>query len=203
MISILNILIRTSNRPSLFKRCYNSIISQTAPAKIIVGYDNDEALSYIPEGIEKYKVSANTDIPFFYDLYVNDLIQKVNDGWIIVIDDDDYLAGNTVIEELMQHLTDPDQPVICQFLRWGRPKPNKHEIANEVILEGKIGLPCLVLHSKHKNIACLDGKKAGDYRFIKSISEQLKCKFVELVVVETDRRSFGKMEKEERKEVNS
>lgn len=197
----ITILIRTSNRPELFQRCIDSIIKQTLRPDVIVSYDNDAAVSYIPPGVRTIKVTPDPSLEYFYDLYCNDLMHLVDDGWMLFVDDDDYLISPTILEEVSEYLTDPDQPVICQFLRYDRPKPNKYEINNGCIKEGKVGLPCIILHAKHKYLAQLDGKKSGDYRFIKAITDQLQCKFLPLVLVDTDRRSFGKME--EVKEVNS
>lgn len=194
MTEPITILIRTSNRPTLFKRCIDSIIQQTLRPDVIISYDNDAAISYIPPGVRTVRVYPDERLPFFYDTYCNTLKELVTEGWFAFVDDDDYLTSPTILEELSAYLTDPDQPVICQFLRYDRPKPNKHEITIGCVKEGKIGLPCLVLHSKHRHIADLDGQRSGDYRFIKAISEKLKCRFVELALVDTDRRSFGRME---------
>jgi GT2 family glycosyltransferase len=193
----ITLIIRTSSRPELFKRCLDSIRTQTYPAEVLVGYDNPDVFSYVPSDVRAYAVKVTQEerkLEYFYDLYCNSLMQLIGDGWFCFVDDDDYLHSPTVLEDIAPFLSDPDRPVICQFLRYNNTKPNKHEIAVECIKEGKIGLPCLFLHAKHKNLARLDGKKAGDYRFIKAISEQLKCRYVEKVVVETDRRSWGKME---------
>jgi glycosyltransferase involved in cell wall biosynthesis len=192
----ITIIIRTSNRPELFTRALQSVRQQTFPVEILVAYDNPGALEYVPGDVRSYPVSADKTAPFFYDLYCNTLLQIIGDGWILFLDDDDWLSTPRVIEQMVQHLDDPDRPIICQFLRHNMPKPNAKEMAVGCIKEGKIGLPCLFLHAKHKNLARLDGQKSGDYRFILAISEALKCKFIEQVVVETDRRSFGKMEAE-------
>jgi glycosyltransferase involved in cell wall biosynthesis len=191
---LINLIIRTSNRPALFARCLESIRSQTYKnVRVIVGLDRAGALSYIPKDVERVFVYADNSIPFFYDLYCNFLKWSVTDGWFFFLDDDDVLAGPTVLEQLAAHLTDPGA-IICQFLRNGIPKPRDNYIRHKVVQEGKIGLPCLVLHHTFKHIGQLDGEKGGDYRYIKEVTDQVPTKFITLPLVTTDRRSMGKME---------
>jgi hypothetical protein len=195
MNPLINILLRTSYRPQLFTRCLQSIEEQTYKhTHVIVGYDNDQALDYIPRGMDKIPVSAGKGYPYFYDLYCNQLKKYVNDGWFMFLDDDDVLDRPTALDEIAAHLTEPGA-VICQFLRKATPKPSVHRIQRCEILEGKIGLPCLFLHSKYKDVSGLDGYEAGDYRYILSVSAMVPTKFVPVVVVRTDRRSLGKCEK--------
>jgi glycosyltransferase involved in cell wall biosynthesis len=191
---LINILIRTSNRPALFDRCLKSIQDQTYKnVHIMIGYDRAASLDYIPKDAERHFLYADNSIPYFYDLYCNDLKEKVTDGWFLFLDDDDVLTSPTVLEELADQLKQPGA-IICQFMRNGIAKPRDNYIRNKIIAEGKIGLPCLVLHYKYKHIGQLDGQKAGDYRYIKQVTEQVPTKFICLPLVTTDRRSFGKME---------
>lgn len=192
---LINIIIRTSNRPTLFARCLNSILHQTYRRfHVIVGYDSEAALTYLPEYITKLPVSADKSLPYYYDCYCNDLKVIVPDGWFFFLDDDDTLTRPTILEELVPHLSPPHEAIICQFLRNGVAKPRSNYIRNKVIAEGKIGLPCLVLHSKHKALSGLDGQKAGDYRYIREVTDNVPTKFIELPLVTCDRRSRGAME---------
>lgn len=192
---LINILIRTSYRPEQFARCLESVVAQTYPnIRIVVGYDNDAALSYIHDKIERTWVFKVETYPYYYDLYCNRLKKLVGDGWFFFLDDDDVLASPTVLQELSEHLAGPHEAIICQFLRNGVPKPADNYIRKRVIREGKIGLPCLVLHSKHKALSGLDGQKAGDYRYIKEVTEQVNTKFITLPLVSAGPRGHGQME---------
>lgn len=194
MNPLINVLVRTSNRPQLFARCLESIEEQTYKnVRVIVGYDNDQALSYIPEHIEKVPVHANKAIPFYYDLYCNQLKKYVEEGWFMFLDDDDFFHAPTVLQEISKHMVGEHEAIICQFLRKKRPKPATPLIEERLIIEGKIGLPCLFVHSKHKDFSGLDGYRSGDYRYILSVVERVKTLFLPMVVVETDRRSMGKV----------
>jgi glycosyltransferase involved in cell wall biosynthesis len=194
MTNLINILIRTSQRPALFARCLASINAQTySNYRIIVAYDRADALAYIPKDLTTIFVYADNSLPFYYDRYCNNLKTLVTEGWFVFLDDDDVLTRPTILEELSRHLTEPGA-IICQFLRNGLPKPRTPYIRRGIIEEGKIGLPCLVLHSNYKNLSELDGYKSGDYRYIKAVTDQVPTKFIELPLVTCDRRSLGEME---------
>jgi hypothetical protein len=162
---------------------------------VIVGFDKPEAVRYIPisENIRKIFIEPFCNYPYFYDLYCNTLKLLVTEGWFFFLDDDDQLASNTVLEELADQLKQPGA-IICQMLRNNAPKPRDNYIKNRIIAEGKIGLPCLVLHSKHKALSGLDGHKAGDYRYIKAVTDQVRTKFITLPLVNAGARGHGKME---------
>jgi hypothetical protein len=136
---------------------------------------------------------ADNSLPYFYDIYCNYLKVTVNDGWFFFLDDDDILVSPTVLEQLAVHLTEPGA-IICQMLRNGVPKPRDNYIKNRIIAEGKIGLPCMVLHSKYKTLSGLDGEKGGDYRYIKEVTDQVPTKFICLPLVDAGSRGHGKME---------
>ena len=194
MSPLVNILIRTSYRPAQFARCLESVRNQTyRNIRIVVGYDRATALEYIPKDIEKHFVYADNSLPYYYDCYCNDLKLLVNEGWFFFLDDDDVLTCPTILEELADQLKIPGA-IICQFLRNGVPKPRDNYIRNKIIAEGKIGLPCLVLHSKHKALSGLDGQKAGDYRYIKEVTDQVRTKFITLPLVSAGPRGHGQME---------
>ncbi len=195
VIPIINILIRTSNRPAQFARCIESIKKQTYQnTRLIVGYDNAKALDYIPKDIERHLVYADNSLPYYYDVYCNELKLLVKEGWFFFCDDDDILTSPTVLQQLSEHLTGPHDAIICQFLRNGVPKPADNYIRKGFIREGKIGLPCLVLHSKHKELSGLDGQKAGDYRYIKEVTDHVNTKFIALPLVSASPRGHGQME---------
>lgn len=192
---LINILIRTSYRPEQFARCMESIRNQTyRNIRIVVGFDDMSALQYIPKEMDAWNVSDEKNSPYFYDLYCNTLKMKVAVGWFFFLDDDDILFSPTVLQELSEHLAGPHEAIICQFLRNGVPKPADNHIRKQVIREGKIGLPCMVLHSKHKELSGLDGHKAGDYRYIKEVTDQVNTKFIALPLVSAGARGHGQME---------
>lgn len=193
----INVLIRTSYRPVLFQRCLDSIRSQTHQnIRIIVSYDDEKALEYIPEGIDKIRVYKEESIPFFYDNYCNQLKELVNSGYFMFLDDDEILASDKCIESICKHLKG-NYGLICQFSREGNLKPSNDLIRQNRIRRGKIGMPCLFLHHSLKNVADFDGSVgASDYHWIKAVYKKVRLKFVPIVVAYADRRSNGVLDSE-------
>lgn len=190
---LINILIRTGNRPELFRRCLASIKRQShREVRVIVCYDRAESLAYIPDWVEKVQVIPDKSKPFFWNLYCNSLKALVVDGWFFFLDDDDYIINDFALANIAKHLADPSRGVICQFQRWGQPKPSHSGILRKEIIRGRIGMPCIFLHHTKKDLATFDGFPAADFRFIKDVAKVLPMNFVRAIVVKTDRISAGK-----------
>lgn len=188
----ISILVRTSNRAELFGRLYASIKAQTHQnIQVIVSYDDEVALSYIPSECLKIRVYKDPSKPFFYDDYVNSLKEQVHIGYFVVIDDDEILVDNDCISKVVKHLRG-SYGLICQFSRSGRLKPSNDLINRRRVMRTKVGMPCLFLHHSLKNVAHLDGSVgAADYHWIKAVSRRVSLKFVPIVVAYADRRSNG------------
>lgn len=166
-----NILIRTHpGREELFERAVKSVREQT----------------YTDFQIHVYEDKMNSVFPYHYNLFCNVLKAGVTEGWFFFLDSDDYLNSPTVLEELVPHLVE-DKALVVQMLRNGRPKPRRNTIKR-----GYIGMPCMVLHSKHKDLADITAKSEGDYEWIKSVTDQIGYKFVPMVLVNAGKRSHGK-----------
>ena len=189
-VKLINVLIRTSFRPELFKRCIDSVRRQDHPnIRIIVGYDREDA--YIPDGVEKVALKPCAG-RFFYNLYCNQLKDLVTEGWFFFLDDDDYLFHYKALSCLADKLE--DGATIVQFIRGSKRKPKDELMNKKEIVVGHIGLPCLILSANYKNVADLDGEKDfGDYTWIKKVTENVKTKFVKEPLVVAERRSWGRI----------
>ncbi len=186
---LINILIRTSFRPLGFARALKSIQNQThKDIRIIVSYDNHNALRYIPDEIEKIKVVRGVGT-YFYDAYCNELKAQVKEGFFLFLDDDDYLRNSKVIEELIPHLL-PGRGLLVQLKRGDRIRPEMG-----LIESGKIGMPCLMLHHSHKDLGDIPPTGQGDYYWIKEVASKLEIRFVPIIVVCSDKRGNGKPER--------
>jgi len=182
---LINILIRTSNRPSGFARCLKSIVTQTYPnIRIIIGYDNEKALRYIPNGLEAIPMTADRSLPFFYDLYCNDLKARVTDGYFLFLDDDDIL-----VKDILKDIPLTGDGLLVQLKRGTQIVPFDLNIR-----PAKVGMPCLILHHSLKNISMVTGTGVGDYFWIKGVLDKVKLPFVKMVVVYSFTRGFGKDE---------
>jgi glycosyltransferase involved in cell wall biosynthesis len=121
---------------------------------------------------------------FEYNLMCNALKDKAQDYFFFLDDDDTLIPG--ALERIAPFLSE-DKPVICQMLRGGRLKPSVN-----VIERGHIGLPCMILHAKHKHLADVTARESGDYDWIKAVTDRLGYTWVPVALVNSPRRSYGK-----------
>jgi len=191
----LNILTRTSNRPLGFNKCFNSIKNQTYPhITHLVSYDTEKDLEYLKKyNVKKIKVNKrndklpplNNDKRFWYtpyNLYCNDLLSHVGEGWILFVDDDDFLSNSKVIENLMFELNNKNTLYIVK-MRNALNEIIPRLFKKQKIRRGNIGTSCIVFHSKFKNIKW-DSFKCADFRFIQKLLNTIEnCKWIDLEVV--------------------
>lgn len=186
---LINILIRTTKgRLELLDRCLKSIYSQTyLNTNIIICYDYDDF-----PAMPSFYVQPNLALgAYYYNDYCNFLKAKVPNGWFFFLDDDDYLVNGTALERIAQHF-EGNSAIICQMSRDnGKVKPSDELMDLRQITSGKIGLPCLVLHSDHIALSDIAPVENGDYLWIKSITNAVEPKFVKEVLVHSPKRSFG------------
>lgn len=195
---LINILIRTSNRPEEFKQCIDSIRAQTYKnIRLIVCTDKpEESMPYINANLYDFGATIftveSTGIPFHWNFYCNNLKERVAEGWFFYLDDDDTIRDNDGLEKIAFFLgaSEELQPmaIICQFQRGNKLKPFPRYTAHGTlwlseIVRGKIGGSCIFLHHSQKNVANWDGQRAADYRFIKAVAEKIPLEFVPVVVV--------------------
>lgn len=177
MTPLINILIRT-HRPERFKNAFNSVVDDDCKNIILVHTYEDK------------NYSGDRHEPFFYNRFCNYLKDGVTEGWFFFLDDDDTLIPGA-LAQIAGYLTDPDRPVVCQMLRNGKPKPGDIYIEKRIVNKGRIGMPCLILHAKHKDLFTFPATEDADYQWIKTVSDKLDCKFVKIPVVDAGRRSHG------------
>lgn len=193
---MINILTRTSERPIEFEKLYKSIKSQknnTLKYKHIVCYENESDLEYLKkyEDLEIFRVNRkeiydkynekgfllNPNNPncFIHNLYVNELMDRVDDGYIIIIDDDDLLySDNTfnVIEEILNEINEDTIAFVQMVHPNTRRIPHITKIKEKQVVKGDIGAPCVIFHSKYvSNDLRWKGWRAADFEFLKKLSE--------------------------------
>ena len=122
---------------------------------------------------------------YSYNLYCNDLKARVKDGYFFFLDSDDTVIPGA-ISKIIPYLNE-DKALIVQMLRNGRPKPK-----NGLIEKGKIGLPCMILHSKHKHLADVTATEDGDYQWIKAVTDKIGYEFIPIPLVDAGKRGRGK-----------
>lgn len=192
MDSTINILIRTSNREQLFRRCIDSVRAQTFKnVNILVSADDDTTAEYVkaigiePVRVEKRFKNENETAP--YNLYLNELIAQVKGGWIFILDDDDYLSDNSVLEQVARQLKE-DNAIYFVKMRWptGRIIPSPQNFKAHKIVRKDIGMPCFIFHAKHKHKLAFDGYQSGDYNYVSKLSTIIrKQSWIDIVMTQT------------------
>lgn len=190
---LINILTRTSNRPNFFKRNVENVKSQTYKnVRHIVSYDNDNDLDYINRysdlrlvKIDKDKLirednspNPNTGKYSPHNLYLNEMLKVINEGWVIILDDDDVFSGEKSLEKIANHLTNDDLMVIWQmnFIN-NTPLPPLNLLYGKPVI-GNIGSPCFTFNIKNLGDTKWDGWKCGDFRFISDIYNKIENKII-------------------------
>lgn len=134
---LFNILIRTSDRPNFFEKCYESVCNQTHnDYRVIVSADNRQTYDYV----STYPVDIVMVDPMpghcFWNLYMNQLLRQVAEGWVVYLDDDATMVPGAL--ETISRYADSKKKVIVwkyQFLSgriipepefWRKPPQRKH-----------------------------------------------------------------------------
>jgi len=185
----LHVLMRTSNRPEYFKTAIESVLQQTYPNyDVTICYDKIESLSYLEhyenhEKIQYFHVEETCEDKYKFNLYCNQLMKKINDGYIVFLDDDDIYLGNRCFEIINQHIGDHNM-IIWKFLR-----PDKLVYpSNEHILSlGEIDTSMVCFHHSLQEKSSWGSKQYGDYSFYKPLFEDktIKKQFVNYVLTTT------------------
>ena len=111
-------MIRTSNRPEYFSQCIKSILNQNYNnVDIIICYDKDESLNYLKKynKIKYFKVYSTSKEHYKYNLYCNELLKKVKNGFIIFLDDDDELCHSEVLKTINNFCN--DESILWKYFR--------------------------------------------------------------------------------------
>ena len=173
----LNILIRTSLRAELFKTCIESVLSQNyTNYHIYICYDKIESINYLQNYETKYInittffIENDSNEKYKFNLYNNELMDKVEDGFILFLDDDDMFTHNYCFKIINENLTN-ENILIWKFMRPDKLVYPKH--INDITI-GEIDTTSICFHIKYKNISKWEDKQCGDYYFYNNLFKQLK-----------------------------
>jgi len=166
------VLIRTSNRPEYFKECIESVLNQTYKNfKIYICYDDIKSLDYLNmynnnNKINYFPVKENSDEKYKFNLYCNHLLNKVNNGYIIFLDDDNKFLSDRALE--MLNWCSYDYKIITwNFLRPDR-LIKKTDLLSPLVL-GEIDTSNVCFCSSLKNNSKWLDKQYGDYNYFKPL----------------------------------
>jgi GT2 family glycosyltransferase len=194
---VLNILTRTCDRPNRFRRLKESIKAQKWGGKVWHIVSIDRPCDYVdadvivpalgtiapnpPDSDQRYR-----DAP--YNLYVNDLLEAVEDGWILILDDDDELLDEKALAALEPYMTDPDKMLVCRFAM-NLPRSEKVMVMpvnfGDELVANDVACSCVVFHSKWKHLAKWHGKYCGDFYGMSNLSKKLPVVWVDKVLAGT------------------
>ncbi len=185
---LINIITRTANRPKGLAKLVESIGNQThRNIKHWITVDHTASMAYAVQyagdsceilQINKKEVMTRSDIPdpntgdrFIYNLYLNDVLSKITEGWVIIIDDDDSFADNNAASTIVKNMQFTNDMIIYQ-MRYpdGTVLPDEDSF-NQPPQLGRIGMPCITVHHSLAKQFNFDGWKCGDYRYISKIYE--------------------------------
>jgi len=194
----INILTRTSNRPFSFSCCRESIVKQTHKnVTHIVSYDNPDDLEYLNlyEDIRKVRVDQGqlvsdwmmdhrnpNEIPEGgqpyspHNLYCNALLDNVDDGWIMFLDDDDILCNERALEEIVSYIKNEDTIAYWQMLFPDGGLSTVQTFSRGTPVLCDIGSPCFLFHSKWKHYSWWDQWKCSDFRFVTRLHQNIPNK---------------------------
>lgn len=186
--NVFNILIRTMNRPTLRNAVTSAVNCGIPDVNIIIHSD----VGYLPE-YEQFEqiVSQRSTEPFGYNLYCNALKDAVTSGHFLFLDDDDWIIPDS-LPKIIDSLNDAN---IVQFSRGGWAKPSNDEIRYRTFRNGGIGLPCLILDAKYKDIANIEASEDGDYLWIYNVLNKMdtnQVSYFQTPIVYSHQRGWGK-----------
>ena len=192
---LINILTRTNLRARFFSDNRNSIASQTYKNfRHLVSYENAETYGYLkahqlpPADLVKV-VKAGTGGSHPYNLFVNEMMDRVTEGWIMFLDDDDLFSTPHALAIIASHLKDEDSLVIWRTWFPARTIPATKDIHQ--IAPGGITSCCFAFHSKHKKKGQWHEFRAGDYRCFDQLRQHLKPVFLDHILAKVNRTDRG------------
>jgi hypothetical protein len=179
---IINILIRTSNRPSYFKVCMDSIKMQTYKnINIFVSLDNENDKYTIPykvypirvkpKHVPKRSKTEDYGICFPANNYLNDLQKHVKEGLIMYLDDDDELNDEKTLEKIVNEYKKGNDLIFWRVKIGQRIIPTAKNWEKEPMVKDISGIG-IAYDSKYK--VKWEPYKRGDYRVAKKLYKKAK-----------------------------
>ena len=192
MAKLVNILTRTSGRPNYFAENTSSVKEQTYPhVRHIVCADDDESYEYAKgsaSSIIRVERKPKREKYGFrhapYNLYCNDLMDEVSEGWVMFLDDDDIFIDKHSLAKIMKHAKDEDDLLIWKIQFPGVIIPGP--AFGKAVFPTQIDANCYMFHSKHIWAAQWDEVKESDYRVANKLSSILNIKWINKVLTKVN-----------------
>jgi hypothetical protein len=177
---IVNILVRTANRPNFFEKCIKSIQKQSYHnINIFVSIDdksNDYTIKYpvYPIFVNKtneYHLpdsSVNYGRVMTYNLYFNSMYSRIEKGLIIYLDDDDCYPDEKTIEKIVNEYKKGNELIIWKVKIGNKTIPEPEYFGKEPAVFQISGIG-FAFDAKYKNDTIWEEFKRGDFRVAKKL----------------------------------
>lgn len=183
--NVINILVRTSNRPNFFANCYKSIREQDYKnIHLIVSYDDEKTKEYLDDYTVDVKVgfkkTDSSDMqkqqfvpgylskPFPANEYFNEMMKHTKPGYIICLDDDNKLTYNNALSRIISKITNENQMLFWRVKFPGYLIPNNSHFGNPPVC-CQIDTGGFAFHTKYIKYAQWDNYNLGDFRTAMSL----------------------------------
>lgn len=182
---MINIITRTHLRPKRFKICRDSVCSQVYKAvNHIVG--SDTTCDYF-DAIKLAKKSHSVEkdeigkYPAPYNLHLDELAKRCQDGYVMYLDDDDMFVDNNSLQEIMNHVSE-ESVTLWKVNINGRIVPCDDNFGK--IIPNDISGIGFCFHTKHLPVNW-GSWTGGDYRVIKHLTDKLEMIWIDKILTKT------------------
>jgi glycosyltransferase involved in cell wall biosynthesis len=182
---VINILVRTSNRPNFFNNCYESIREQDYKnIHLIVSYDDEETKKYLENypidvmiGFERTVcndmqkqqfVPGYLSKPFPANEYFNEMMKYTKPGYIIYLDDDNKFTYSNALSRIISKIANENQMLFWRVKFPGYLIPNNSHFGSHPVC-CQIDTGGFSFHTKYIKYAQWDNYNLGDYRTAMSL----------------------------------
>jgi hypothetical protein len=176
---LINILTRT-HRKECFMKCEESISSQSYKNyRHILCIDDESSLKYInsTDYIKVKRTKKKNFKHFPYNLYLNEMYKKIDNGWIMFLDDDDCFHTTDSLEIIASHIESEDDRDVLFLWKVRIPTQNRTVPSNSGFAKkpqmGNITTQGFCFHSRHVACAQWDNERCSDFRVVDSLYNSL------------------------------
>lgn len=181
----INIITRTNKRPNGYKQNVDQLLNCVLNSDLrrsdinhIIITDDKESTKYIDGDYVFMKQKERPTTPKApgawnwrpYNLYFNQIKDKLVDGWIMYIDDDDRLYDNNSLKEIHKIIRHHNEDTIIYFqMEYADGKRLPVDNWNGIPRINQIGGSCFIFHTKYYDDAIWDEWSGGDFRVINKL----------------------------------
>ena len=151
------------------KECVQSIVLQSYPRwRVIACYDDDACPSFLGSVSGDPRITlhraplVDRSLSHFYNLYCNFLLDKVDDGWVMFLDDDDRFLSRDSLRVISESIDGEDDFILWHYKLGGRAvfPQNLSRIGY-----GEISSGSACFHSKHRHLSRWIARRGSDHHY--------------------------------------